>query len=169
MNTGSGSASGQLNPQAEKARQMFLSISVGRRITLVAAVIGLVLSFFNWYAGSGAAGSGGGDSGWHGWGFLAVLAIIVCGVISALPLLGIPSLRGLMPALPARLADGTILAVGGVISIVATILFMANEYSGLSFSSNADSAGLTIWSYLFLICAIAACVGGFLVRSEGES
>ncbi|HXT34280.1 MAG TPA: hypothetical protein VN837_01775 [Chloroflexota bacterium] len=169
MSTPSGSTSGQLNPQAEKARQMFLSISVGRRITLVAAVIGLVLSFFSWYSGSSVAGNGGSDSGWHGWGFLAVLLLIVCGVISALPLLGIPSLRGLMPALPSMVTDGLVLSLGGTIAVVATILFMANEYSGISFSSDAGSAGFTIWCYLFLVCAIAACIGGFMVRSESES
>src|SRR6185312_11658819 len=106
---------------------MFLSLTLGRRIALVAGVVGLIFSFFHWYTASYDAGVISGSvsiSGWHGWGIISVLLLIASGVVAVLPLVGIPSLRSLVPTLPPVATDGMVLLGAGVIAILTTLLFM---------------------------------------------
>jgi hypothetical protein len=158
---------GQTNPQVDQAKQMFLSLTLGRRIAFVAGVVGLIFSFFHWYTASYGEGPISGSasiSGWHGWAIISVLLLIASGVIAVLPLLGIPSLRALVPNLPPMATDGMILLGAGVISALATILFMFTEGSG--YSGAGYSEGPSIGAYVGLICGIAVAAGGYLMRTD---
>ncbi|HVA90372.1 MAG TPA: hypothetical protein VNL71_11080 [Chloroflexota bacterium] len=162
---------GQLNPQVDHAKQMFLSLSLGRRIALVAGVVGLIVSFLHWYTASYSASFGGAGlsestsiSGWHGWGIVAVLLLIVSGVVAVLPLIGITSVRALVPSLPPTVTDAMVLMGAGVIAVLTTILFMTTEGSGVS--GPGYSEGPSFGAYIGLICGIAVAAGGYLMRSE---
>jgi len=158
---------GQPNPQVAQAKQMFLSLTLGRRVALVAGVVGLIFSFFHWYSVSYDAGPFSGSasiSGWHGWGIISVLLLIASGVIAVLPLVGIPSLRSLVPTLPPTVTDSMVLMGAGVIAILTTLLFMFTEGSGASGAGYSE--GPSIGAYVGLICAIAVAAGGYLMRTD---
>ncbi len=158
---------GQTNPQVDQAKQMFLSLTLGRRIALVAGVVGLIFSFFHWYSASYSAGPYSGSasiSGWHGWAIISVLLLIASGVVAVLPLLGIPSIRALVPTLPPVATDGMILLGAGVISVITTILFMLTEGTGTS--GAGFSEGPSIGAYVGLICGVAVAAGGYLMRTD---
>ena len=158
---------GQPNPQVDQAKQMFLSLTLGRRIAFVAGVVGLIFSFFHWYTASGGAGPyafSASISGWHGWAIISVLLLIASGVLAVLPLVGIPSLRALVPALPPTATDGMILIGAGVISVLTTLLFMLTEGSGVSGAGYSE--GPSYGAYIGLICGIAVAAGGYLMRTD---
>jgi len=158
---------GQPNPQVEQAKQMFLSLTLGRRIAFVAGVVGLIFSFFHWYTASASEGPysfSASISGWHGWAIISVLLLIASGVVAVLPLVGIPSLRSLVPNLPPMATDGMILLGAGVISVITTILFMLTEGSGASAAGYSE--GPSIGAYVGLICGIAVAAGGYLMRTD---
>ncbi len=155
---------GQMNPQVDQARQMFLSLSLGRRVALVGAVVGLIDSFLHWYSVSIAGYGGASENGWHGWGLLAVLLLIASGVVAIFPLMGIRTVRGLIPTLPPVVTDSMVLMGAGVIAVLAVILFIATE--GPSGSAAGISYGPSFGAYIGLICGIAVAAGGYLMRSE---
>lgn len=158
---------GQANPQVEQAKQMFLSLTLGRRIALVAGVVGLIDSFLHWYSASASIGGfSASDSinGWHDWALISVLLLVLSGVIAVFPLVGIRSIRGLAPSLPPTVTDAMVLMGAGVVAVITTILFMTTE--GPSASVPGVSIGPSFGAYVGLICAIAVIVGGFLMRSD---
>ncbi|HVC81953.1 MAG TPA: hypothetical protein VNL35_15780 [Chloroflexota bacterium] len=155
---------GQMNPRVDQARQMFLSLSLGRRVALVGAVVGLLDSFLHWYSVSIAGFGGGSENGWHGWGLLAVLLLIASGVVAIFPLIGVRSVRGLIPSLPPVVTDSMVLLGAGVLAVLSVILFISTE--GPSGSGNGISYGPSFGAYIGLICAVAVAAGGFLMRSE---
>jgi hypothetical protein len=160
---------GQPNPQLQQAQQMFSSLSQGRKIAIVAAVVGLIFSFFHWYgASASAAGFNVSESinGWHGWGIIAILLYIVSGAVVLMPFNGL-SVRKLVPTLPPAVTDATVVMGAGVIAAIAVILFMLTE--GSSYSGPGYSQGPSFGAYIGLICAIAIAVGGYLMRSDPES
>ena len=69
-------SSGANVPQVGQLTSAFLRLSLGRRVTLVAAAVGLLSTFLHWYGVSvddppfsySAA-----INGWHGWGYIAIL------------------------------------------------------------------------------------------------
>ena len=159
---------GRSNPQLQQAQQMFSSLSQGRKVTLVAAVVGLIFSFFSWYgvtasyAGYSASGS---ENGWHGWAFLAVLLFIVAGAWILLPLIGM-SLQGVRAALPPNFTEPRlVMGIGGVATL-AVLLFMLTEGHGVS--GPGISAGPSFGAFVGLICAVAIAAGGYLMQSEAS-
>jgi hypothetical protein len=138
----------------------------GRQIAVVAAVIGLISSFFHWYTVSASAGSfsvSGSINAWHGWGLLAILGFVVAGAVALLPL-GAQTLRALIPSLPPSVTEARVVLGTGVLAVVATIIFMATE--GPSVSGAGLSAGPSFGAYVGLLCGIAIAVGGFLMQQE---
>ncbi|HWE63035.1 MAG TPA: hypothetical protein VHB98_15085, partial [Chloroflexota bacterium] len=104
------------NPQMEAFRATFNSLSRGRQIAIVAAVIGLISTFFSWYGASVKTGTFSVSSsinGWHGWGYLAILGFVVAGAIVLLPLTG-RSVRALIPTLPPMVTDARLVLGAGV-------------------------------------------------------
>ena len=157
------------NPQVEQARQLFNSLSQGRKIALIAAAVGLVFSFFPWYSVSvNIAGfsSSGSESGWHGWGWVAMLCFIAAGALILLPVRGI-SLRSLIPSLPPTVTDARLVLGAGGVGALAVILFMLRE--GSSTSGPGYSAGPSIGAYVGLLCALAIAAGGYLMQQESTA
>lgn len=156
----------QPNPQLEQFKATFNGLSRGRQIAVVAAVVGLLFSFFSWY---GVSVSGAGYSasssinGWHGWGYLAILGFLVAGALVLMPLLG-TSLRKLIPTLPPTVTDARAVMGAGILAAIGTILFMTTE--GTDVSGPGFSAGPSFGAYIGLICAIAIAVGGYLMQRD---
>jgi len=150
----------------QQAQQMFNSLSQGRKIALIAAVVGLIFSFFPWYGASYSAGgfsSSASINGWHGWGWLAILSFIVAGALVVLPLAGI-SVRRMITALPPKVTDAMLVMGAGGIAAITTILYMLTE--GPSVSGPGWSAGPSFGVYIGLICAVAIAAGGYLMQKE---
>lgn len=156
----------QINPQLDQARRVFNGLSRGRQTALVAAVVGILVSFLHWYGASynvGGVSASTSINGWHGWGIIALLGYVVAGAIVLLPLGGM-SLRGLVPSLPATVTDARVVLGAGVVSTLAVILFIATEGSGAS--APGYSEGASFGAYIGLICAVAVAVGGYLMQQE---
>jgi hypothetical protein len=150
----------QPNPQLQQAQQMFMSLSRGRQIIIVAAVVGLIFSFFPWYGYFGAHTA----NGWTDWGLLALLGFVVAGAIIVLPLLGM-TLRGLIPSLPPTATDARVVMGAGAVSTIAVIIFMLSmgvDTHGLSLGSQ----GPAFASFVALICSLAIIAGGYLMQQE---
>jgi hypothetical protein len=157
---------GQPNPQLQQAQQMFSSLSQGRKIVLIASVVGLIISFFSWYgvtASLGGYSASGSENGWHGWALLAVLLFIVAGAWMLLPLFGI-SLRGVTASLPPSITEPKLVMGFGIVATLAVLLFMLTEGHGVS--GTGISAGPSFGAYIGLICAVAIAVGGYLMQKE---
>jgi hypothetical protein len=163
MNTGPTST----NPQLEVFRRAFNSLSRGRQIAIVAAVLGLLSSFLHWYtvsAGLDQYHFSASINGWHGWGFLALLSYVVAGVVVLLPFAH-TSLRALIPTLPPTVTEPRVVLGAGLAAALSTIIFMATEGGG-SVSGPGFSAGPSFGAYIGLLCAIAIAVGGYLMQQE---
>jgi hypothetical protein len=157
---------GGSNPQLQQAQQMFNSLSQGRKIAIVAAVVGLIFSFFHWYGASASVGSfsvSASINGWHGWGIVAILLFIVAGAVVLMPFIGL-SVRKLAPTLPPAVTDATVVMAAGVIAAIAVILFMLTEGTGVSGANFSE--GPSFGAYIGLICAIAIAAGGYLMQRE---
>jgi hypothetical protein len=157
---------GSPNPQLQQAQQAFNALSTGRKIILIAAVVGLIDSFLHWYTVSVSAGvysASGSDSGWHGWAFIAVLLFIVSGAWILLPMLGV-QVKGILSSLPPNFTEARLLMGAGAIALLCTILFMITD--GPSGTGPGVSAGASIGAYIGLLVSIAIIVGGYLMQSE---
>jgi len=158
--------SGANVPQVEQLKSAFLRLSLGRRVALVSAVLGLLSTFLHWYGVSvdeppfsySAA-----INGWHGWGYLAILGYVVAGALSLLSGSG-SMVRGLIPTLLPAATDARIVMGSGAIAALATILFMLTEGSGGTVPGISE--GPSFGAYLGLLCALASVTGGFLLDRE---
>ena len=156
----------QPNPQVQRAQQMFGSLSRGRQVALVAAVVGLIASLFPWYSASYTSAYGSVSAsvnGWHDWGLLAILGFIVAGVVAVLALAG-TSPRALIPSLPPTATDAMVIMGAGIVSLISVIIFMISMGSGVS--GTGISSGPSFGAYLGLLCSIAIIVGGYLMRTD---
>ena len=154
------------NPQVQQAQQMFNSLSMGRKVVLIAGVVGLIDSFLPWYKVSvdySGFSNSASENGWHGWGFLSVLLFIVAGAWVILPLLGV-QLRGILSSLPPTVTEARLVIGFGVVALITTILYMITE--GPSGSSVGVSYGPSFGAYIGVIVAIAIAVGGYLTQNE---
>jgi hypothetical protein len=155
------------NPQVQAFQRAFNSLSRGRQIAIVAAVLGLISTFLRWYSVSVGVGSysvSASINGWHGWGFLALLGYLVAGIVVLLPLAQ-RSVRTLIPSLPPDVTEARVVLGAGLAALLGTILFMATEGGG-SVSGPGYSAGPSYGAYIGLLCAIAIAVGGYLMQQE---
>jgi hypothetical protein len=161
-----GTSPSRPNPQLQQAQEMFKGLSKGRQVTLIAGVVGLIISFFPWYkvsvdyAGFSSSSS---ISAWHGWGFLAALLFIVAGAWILLPMLGV-QVRGILASLPPTVTEARLVMGIGAVALLCTILFMLTE--GPSGSSVGVSYGPSYGAYLGLIVSLAIIVGGYLTQQE---
>lgn len=159
-------SSGANLPQAGQLTSAFLRLSMGRRVTLVAATLGLLSTFLNWYGVSvddppfsySAA-----INGWHGWGYLAILGYVVACALSVLFRTG-TMVRGLIPALPPSVTDARIVMSAGAGAALATFLFILTE--GSDGAVAGVSQGPSLGAFLGLLCALACVAGGFLLNKE---
>jgi hypothetical protein len=155
------------NPRVDAFRQGFNSLSRGRQIAIVAAVLGILSTFLHWYSVSAGLGDyhfSASINGWHGWGFLALLGYLVAGVVVLLPFAH-TSLRAMIPTLPPTVTDARVVLGAGIAALLGTIIFMATEGGGIV-SGDGFSAGPSFGAYIGLLCAIAIAVGGFLMQQE---
>lgn len=157
------------NPQAPQAAQMigwFTMLSRGQKAVLIAGAVGLVSSFLSWYSASASYGGisyGGSINGWHGWGYLAILGFVAAGGLTLLLVRG-RSARDLAPGLTPQVTDGRLILGAGIVSAMATIIFMLSEGSGTS--SPGFSEGPSFGAYLGLLCAGVIAGGGYLLEQE---
>jgi hypothetical protein len=159
-------SSGANVPQLEQLTSAFLRLSLGRKVTLVAAVLGLLSTFLHWYGVSvddppfsySAA-----INGWHGWGDVAILGYIVAGALSLLFRTG-TTVPGLIPSLPPSVTDARLVMSAGAVAVLATVLFILTEGSGGTVTG--ISQGPSFGAYLGLLCAFACVTGGFLLDRE---
>jgi len=154
------------NPQLQQAQQMFNALSTGRKIILIAGVVGLIDSFLHWYTVSVSAGAysaSGSDSGWHGWAFIAVLLFIVSGAWILLPMLGV-QVKGILASLPPNFTESRVVMGVGVVALLCTILFMITD--GPSSTVPGMSSGPSIGAYIGVIVSVAIAAGGYLIQSE---
>lgn len=159
-------SSGANVPQVGQLTSAFLRLSRGRRVTLVAAALGLLSTFLHWYGVSvddppfsySAA-----INGWHGWGDVAILGYLVAGALGALSRTG-TMVRGLIPSLPPSVTDARLVMSAGAGATLATVLFILTEGSGGAVAS--VSQGPAVGAYLGLLCALACVAGGFLLTKE---
>src|SRR5579862_7792610 len=115
------------NPQLKAFRAAFDSLSRGRQVASIAAVIGLISTFLPWYgvsAGTGSYTFSASINGWHGWGYLAILGYLFAGAVVLLPLTG-RSVRALIPTLPPTVTETRLVLGAGGVAAVATNVFMA--------------------------------------------
>jgi hypothetical protein len=166
MSTGPSST----NPQVQAFQRAFNSLSRGRQIAIVAAVLGLISTFLRWYSVSVGIDSykvSASINGWHGWGYLAILGYVAAGVVVLLPFAH-TSVRALIPTLPPDVTEARLVLGAGLAALLATILFIATEGGG-SHSGPGYSAGPSYGAYIGLLCAIAIAVGGYLMQQEPAS
>jgi hypothetical protein len=144
---------------------MFAALSPGRKLTLVAAVVGFVASLFPWYgisySGSRLSVS---EDGWHDWGLVAVVAFLVSGALIVLPALGV-SLRALLADLPPTLTEGRLVLGAGVTAVVAVVLFMLTEGNGVP-NGLGISHGVSFGAIIGLLCAVGLATGGYRIAQE---
>jgi hypothetical protein len=151
------------NPQVQQVQAMFNGLSMGRKVTLIAGIVGLIISFLPWYSVSYSGFASASESAWHGWGFLAALLFIVAGVWVLLPLVGV-QVRGILASLPPTVTEARLVMGIGVVALICTILFMVTQ--GPSVSVAGLSAGPSIGAYLGIVVSIAIIAGGYLMQSE---
>lgn len=152
----------------EQARNLYAGMSQARRVAVAGAGAGLLSSIAPWYgASSSIQGYSGSTSitAWHGWGLLAVLAYIVAGAVALLPALG-DKARSLVPNSGLRLDDARLTIGLGGLAILATLIFMRMEGSGVSFPGYSE--GPSFGSYLGLLSAVAVVVGGAMLGRESR-
>jgi hypothetical protein len=162
MNPSSGTNISQLT-QITSAFQRW---SLGRRVAIVAAVVGLLSTFLPWYGVSVSDppfSYSASINGWHSWGYVAILGLILAGALS-LPFSTGTTLHRLIPSLPASVTHARLLMLSGAVAALGAILFILTEGSGDSVSG--VSQGASFGAYLGLLCALACVVGGFLLDKE---
>ena len=152
----------------EQARNLYAGMSQARRVAMAGAGAGLLSSVAPWYgASSSIQGYSGSTSinAWHGWGLLAVLAFIVGGVMALLPTLG-EKARAVVPNPRLRLDDARLTVGLGALALLATLVFMRTEGSGVSFPGYSE--GPAFGSFLGLLAAVAMVVGGVVLGRESH-
>jgi hypothetical protein len=159
------------NPQMQQAQQMFNSLSMGRKILLIAGVVGFIVSFFPWANTSYGSAVPGystsasvSESGWHGLGFISVLLFVVAALWVLLPMLGV-SLRGMLASLPPNLTEARLVMGAGVLALLCTLIFMFTD-NPAGVSGSGFSHGPSWGAYLAVLVSLAIAAAGFLIQSE---
>ncbi len=131
-------------------------LSHGAKVVLVAGIVFLVTSFFNWFEISNTSY---GASMWHGVGFIAGLLLIVLVVWQAIRLANINFEIGVTPSMITA-------ALAVLLFIFTLIRFIAKPGGGL-----ADSiVDRTIWAWIGLALSIVIVVGAWMnMKAAGES
>jgi hypothetical protein len=156
------------NPQMQQVQQMFNALSMGRKVVLIAGVVGFVDSFLHWYSASFSSSVAGysassSESGWHSWGYIAVLLFIASAAWIILPAVGV-QVRGILASLPPNFTEARVVMGAGIIAALCTLLFMFTAGSGAS--APGYSEGPSFGAYIGLIVSIAIAAGGYLIQSE---
>jgi len=133
-------------------------VSLGRGLVILAAGVGVIASFVNWYGVSSAAGGSLDLNGWHGWGVLAAILFIVAGVISVARVLGV--------AYGSPGSESLLLVIVGLVAVIAVIIFMLTQGSGYG---AGYKKGPLVGAYIGLVCAIVIALGGVLLQREATS
>jgi hypothetical protein len=131
-------------------------LSHGAKVVLVAGIVFLVTSFFNWFT---ITDTSYGVSMWHGTGFIAGLILLVLIVWQGIRLANIELEIGVTPSM--------ITAALSVLLVIFTFIrFISKPGGGL-----ADSVvDRTIWAWLGFILSIVIVVGAWMnMRAAGES
>ena len=131
-------------------------LSHGAKVVLVAGIVFLITSFFNWFT---VTNTSYGQNMWHGIGFLAGLILLVLIVWQAIRLANIELEIGVTPSM--------ITAALSVLLVIFTFIrFVSKPGGGL-----ADSViDRTIWCWLGLILSIVIVVGAWMnMKAAGES
>jgi len=158
---------GSPNPQMQQAQQMFNALSMGRKVVLIAGVVGFIFSFFAWANTSVSSSFGSGsesDSGWHGLAIIAVLLFIVSALWILLPMFGV-SLKGILASLPPNFTEARLVMGAGVIAALCTLIFMFTD-NPANYSGPGASHGPSFGAFIGLIVSIAIAAGGYLMQSE---
>ena len=133
-------------------------LSRGAQVVLIATIVFLIVSFFNWYeVDLGAAGDfidvDAGVSMWNGIGVVAGLIAIVLLVWQAVRLANIEFEVGVTPAM--------ITMVLAVLLLLFTLIRVLDGYTG---------ADRTIWLWIGLLAAVVIVVGAYMnMKAAGES
>ena len=131
-------------------------LSHGAKVVLVAGIVFLITSFFNWFE---VKNTSYGESMWHGIGFLAGILLIALVVWQGIRLANIELELGVTPSM--------ITAVLAVLLFIFTLIrFIAKPGGGF-----ADSfVDRTIWAWIGLILSIVIVVGAWMnMKAAGES
>jgi hypothetical protein len=150
----------------QRAQELFNGLSQGRKVVLIASVVGFILGFLPWYSvseNSTAFSYSVSVNGWTGWGRLSELLFIVAIAWVLLPALGV-SLRSLLSSLPPEATEPRLVMGVGAVAALSALLFILTEGPGVS--GAGISAGPSISAYLGLICALAIVAGGYLLQKE---
>jgi hypothetical protein len=146
---------------------MFNSLSMSRKILLIAGVVGFIVSFFPWAKSSSTSAyvsASVSDSGWHGVGIIAVLLFILAAAWVILPLLGV-QVRGILASLPPNFNESRLVMGAGALALLFTLIDMFTDnpsgYSGVGVSTGPAWGG-----YLAVLVSIAIIVSGYLMQNE---
>ena len=130
-------------------------LSHGAKVVLVAGIVFLITSFFNWFE---VTDTSFGESMWHGVGFLAGLLLLALIVWQAIRLANINLEIGVTPSMITA-------ALAALLLIFTFIRFISKPGSGLA----DDLVDRTFWAWLGLILAIVIAVGAWMnMRAAGE-
>ena len=130
-------------------------LSHGAKVVLVAGIVFLVTSFFNWFE---VKDTNFGESMWHGIGFLAGLLLLVVVVWQAIRLANIEFEIGVTPSM--------ITAALSVLLVIFTVIRFLDKPGGGLADSFVDR---TIWAWLGLILSIVIVVGAWMnMQAAGE-
>jgi hypothetical protein len=155
------------NPQLQQAQEMFKGLSRGRQVTLVAGVVGLIISFFPWTKSSASStfvSASVSDNGWHGLAFIAVLMFILSAAWIILPLVGV-QVRGILASLPPTITEARLVMGAGVIGLLCTVIFMLTDNPS-GYSGPGVSTGPSLGAYLAILVSLAIVAGGYLIQQE---
>ena len=133
----------------------FKELTTGAKLVLGAAIVLLVVSFFNWFEVEGF----GGESMWHGIGFLAGLLLLALIVWQALRIANIN--------LEVGVTSSMITAALAILTLVFVFIRFIDKPGG---SVAADVIDRTFWAWLGLALAIILVVGAWMnMQASGES
>ena len=133
----------------------FNELTTGAKMVLGAAIVLLIVSFFNWFEVEGF----GGESMWHGIGFLAGLLLLALIVWQALRIANIN--------LEVGVTSSMITAALAILTLLFVFIRFIDKPGG---SIAADVIDRTIWAWLGLALAIILVVGAWMnMQASGDS
>ena len=133
----------------------FNELTTGAKMVLGAAIVLLIVSFFNWFE----VEDFGGESMWHGVGFLAGLLLLALIVWQALRIANIN--------LEVGVTSSMITAALAILTLLFVFIRFIDKPGG---SAAADVIDRTIWAWLGLALAIILVVGAWMnMQASGDS
>jgi hypothetical protein len=133
----------------------FNELTTGAKMVLGAAIVLLIVSFFNWFE----VDDFGGESMWHGIGFLAGLLLLALIVWQALRIANIN--------LEVGVTSSMITAALAILTLLFVFIRFIDKPGG---SAAADVIDRTIWAWLGLALAIILVVGAWMnMQASGDS